>query len=147
MDLHDPGWAKVLSDWAQFIVAALIGAVTALWGTLGKRDRALTDRVDAVRRDLDSNMAEVRAGIQRLETLHQTQPNPKTCGEQMARIARLESTVVAGPSHRDIAHAHKRMDGHGEALAEIKGGVKRIEHTVDMLSQYLLEHGPRAQED
>ncbi len=147
MDLHDPGWAKVITDWAQFIVAGLIGAVTALWGTLGKRDRAMAARVDAVRRDLDSNMVEVRAGIERLETLYQTQPNPKTCGEQMARLARLESALAMGPSHRDIAHAHKRMDGHGEALAEIKGGIKRIEHTVDMLSQFLLEHGPRAQED
>jgi hypothetical protein len=142
----DAAWAKVLTDWAQFGLAGLIGALTALWGTLGKRDRAMAARVDAVRRDLDSSMAEVRSGIERLETLYLTRPDPKTCAEQMARIARMESALVVAPSHSDIAHAHQRMDGQGEALAEIRGGIKRIERTVDMLSQYMLEHGPRAED-
>lgn len=142
----DAAWAKVFTDWAQFILAGAVGGLLALAGYFARRDKVYGDRISALRGDLDRGMTEFRDCLERLETLRSEGPDQRQCGVQVARIAALEQRVSMGPTQADIARAHARMDGHLEALAEIRGGVKRIEHTVDMLSQFMLEHGPRAED-
>ncbi len=142
--MMDAAWAKVLTDWAQFLVAGAVGGLLALAGYFARRDKAYGDRISALRGDIDRGMAECRDCLERLEALRAQGPDQRQCAVQTARIVALEQRVALGPSQADIARAHQRMDGHLEALAEIRGGIKRIEHTVDMLSQFMLEHGPRA---
>jgi len=140
----DPSWAKVLTDWALFLIAGAVGGFFALAGYFARRDKTYHDKISTLRSDLDRGLAEFRECLDRLETVQEQGPDLRECGVQASRIAALEQRVALGPSQADIARAHARMDGHLEALAEIRGGIKRIEHTVDMLSQFMLEHGPRA---
>jgi hypothetical protein len=142
----DAAWAKVLTDWAQFLLAGAVGGVLAMAGYFVRRDKVYGGRISALRSDFDQGMAEFRECLERLEALRAMAPDQRQCVEQVSRIVALEHRVALGPTQADIARAHARMDGHLESLAEIRGGVKRIEHTVDMLSQFMLEHGPRAED-
>jgi hypothetical protein len=123
-------------DALQWAITGAVGVWVYLVGRQTVRSQSLHDMEARIERrldDIDSALATAtaeRAGM----------PAQRDCAVHTARIATLEALQSQAPKHTDIAHAHTRIDALSESISEVKGSLKRIERTTDMISQYLMDH-------
>lgn len=103
------------------IVAAAVGVY--VW--VGARGAATLRRVEELERMFSSRLDQAVA-----------EHAPMTLA-----VARLEEHARHAPDDSDIARVHERIDRLAEGVSEIRGGVKRIEHAVDLMHSYLLDQG------
>ena len=152
----DPASARLLWDIGQTTVLLAIG----LHQYLISRDRVRREALEALRKEIDQRLTTIAAHAddtareqgEQLIRLDATQRPPGACeaharaeAAMTARLSVVEEAARHAPTRADISavegKAHQRMDVISEALAELKGGVRRIEGTLDMLSQHLLRSG------
>jgi uncharacterized Ntn-hydrolase superfamily protein len=123
-------------DAVQWVITAAVGVWVYLLGRDQVRRQslqAMENRIEGRLDQIDQRLAADRAGREHT-------PTQRDCAVQIARIATLEAQQRQAPSHEDIKRVHVRIDAATEAIAEMRGSVRRIEHTTDMISQYLMDH-------
>lgn len=131
-------WVRIGVDVGQFVATGAVGIY--VW--LSDRAKARASVLREMERDIDGRLDGIGQRLARIET--QTQANdPGRCAQQVSRIATLEEQARHAPNKGDLERAHARMDVIAEGLAELRGGIVRIEHQLNMLSEHLLNH-PRA---
>lgn len=110
--------ARLLSDWAQYIVTGAVGGALALWAILGRRDAALARQIAAI-------ASQTQAQSERVTAL------------EAGRAALvMRETLDAG-----LARAHQRMDGFEGKVGHMNGTLDSICRAVSRIETYLLEHG------
>lgn len=59
----------------------------------------------------------------------------------MIRMTAQEERSKHAPTHSDFIRVHERLDKLSEEISELCGASKAMHRQLDMLNQYLLEHG------
>ena len=147
----DASWAKVLTDWMQYLITGAVGGGFALWATLGRRDRRHGEALRAVQGDLAQYAERLVHAEIRAESV------PDRCHGHLTRLAGIEEAIKRGPHHGDLAklgdesraglvRVHERVDRMEKALGRIEATLSGVERTVGKIDLYLTEHGPRAGE-
>lgn len=130
----DPDTLRVVSDWARYLLTGLVSGGVAVWASLGRRDRGLSERIDA----LSAHVAAIAEG----------QVPMARCAAQNGRIdvldARLAATVTSDKLDTSITRAHQRMDLFESRIGRMEGLLKGIDRSLGRIEAHLLEHGPRA---
>jgi len=148
-----------LIDWLRLAWAVLVtlvtGALSWHYWILG-RERLGRGQFDDMRRELHNGLDrlgveigerfdrhESRIGL--LETDAATRPPVNECRERHALLGRLQEQLAHVPSGKDIdigdQRAPARLDALAAAVSALGGSMRRIETTLDMISQHLLRHG------
>ena len=130
----DPNWAKIAVDIAQFVATAGVG----LYVYIADRDRARASALQDLETEIDRRMDGVGERLARIETASE-RIDWQSCGRHDSRLASLEEHMRHAPSVADIKEAHQRMDVMSDGLAEMRGGLKRIERTLEIISEHMLE--------
>ena len=145
----DAAWAKIATDWLQYLITGAVGGGIALWATLGRRDRQLGETVRGVQ-------AQVQHVTERLSQAEgRAEAVPDRCHAHLVRLAGFEEALKRAPHHADLAkigdesraglvRVHERVDRMEKALGRIEGTLSGVERTVSKIDLYLTEHGPRA---
>jgi hypothetical protein len=133
-----------LEDWMPWITlgqSAVTAAIAAaLW--LVRRDAARRGAIERI----EATMNARHQALQDTVTLHgnalKACPTPSLCAAQSQRIAIMEERLGHLPSGEDLARIHGRIDHLSEGLAELRGGIGRIQQSVDLITATLLDHPP-----
>ena len=150
-DLH--GWMEWIKlGWAA-LQTIVVGAIALhLW--IVDRQRIRRDALDRLRDDLveqivshrNSHEARLDQHHDRLaavEAYQSAHPPAAECHARLAQIARIEQRLEGVPTAEHVrdgdSRAHARIDTLATGLAELKGGIARIERSLDMLSQHMLD--------
>ncbi len=134
-----PEWAAVAIDAAQFAITVLVGIYVWFAG----RDAARASAMKSLENDIDQRLVAISDRLGRIETGDRP-GHSSGCMLHTSRMAALEEKFGHIVSNSDLTHAHKRIDAVGQDLAEVRGGLKRIERTLDLLSEHLLNHPGRS---
>ena len=126
---------RLISDIGQIVLTGAIG-VYVWWS---QRSQARTDALDAMERSMDVRLDGIGDRLGRMETKLAHAPEPATCAAAHVRMAALEARVATGVGPDDIKRVHMRVDTVSEAVADVRGTLRRIERTMDMINQYLVE--------
>lgn len=119
VDLSHPGWWAL--GWA--VLSNILAAAVAIYVWITTRTAASAARVEQAEEALSRRIAQAAAEHDPLRV----------------SIARLDEAVKHAPNDSDIVRVHERIDRLSEGVSEIRGGIKRIEHAVDLMHSYLLE--------
>lgn len=130
----DADWTRVWVDVLQFLATGGVGVY--VW--LADRDRARTSALRAMEDETDKRLDLIVERLTRMEE-QGSRINPAECGARVQRIASLEEAMRHSPNKGDLERTHARIDGLAEGLAELRGGIRRIESQLGMISQHLLD--------
>ena len=122
IDLSHPGWWALLWSIASFCASAAVG----IYVYMTSRDRVRISRIEGIEADL-------RERLSCAASEH---------GPMRTAIAILEEAQRHAPTRSELrtveTQAHQRMDTIAEALNELRGSAKRVEMTLDLISQHLM---------
>lgn len=130
----DAGWAKVATDWAQFLLTGAAGGISAVWVLLGRRHRAIAQEL----RDQASAHADLKAQLAQMELAHSNSP---LCRDHIQRTIAIETAIRLGVTKDDITRAHVRMDGFEGRVSKIDGLLVGISNNVNDILSHLLKQG------
>ncbi len=136
MDLGAPEM-RLYWDMAQFTATAAVG----IYVYFSQRSQARREALVAMERRVDESLDALGSRLGRIELRLATAPEQSTCAAAHVRMAALETRVAGGVTVEDIKRAHMRIDTVSEAVADLRGTLRRIERTMDMINQYLVERG------
>lgn len=134
MDLGAPEW-RLAWDVAQFALTGTIGVY--VW--FSQRSQARREALETMERSVDQRLDGIGDRLGRMEVKLAHAPEPATCAAAHSRMTALETRVSVGVSADDIKRVHMRVDGVSEAVADLRGTLRRIERTMDMINQFLVE--------
>lgn len=141
--------ARLAWDVVQTVLVAGIGVHQ--W--IVSRDRVRAKALDDLRTELSRRISHVETAVDervdgqgerlaRLETRIERVPDGSACVEHTQRLSVVEEALRHAPRAEQLREiesvAHKRMDAIAEALSELRGGIRRVEGTLDMIHQHLL---------
>ena len=131
--MFDPAWAKVFTDWAQFVIAGGIGGVASVWAVLSNREHRRA-------REQETIGTRVATHAERLTNLEHRIKNGLTHEHVEPlhhRVTRLEAARESAPSHEDLNRLHQRIDGVTSGLSEVRGELKGIAGLLRTIDLYL----------
>lgn len=131
--MFDSGWAKVVTDWAQFAIAGGIGGVASVWAVLSNREARRA-------REQEGIASRVALHAERLTKLEHNSKDHLThdhIDPLHHRLTRLEAARETAPSHDDLARLHQRIDGVTSGLSEVRGELKGIAGLLRTIDIYL----------
>jgi hypothetical protein len=118
-----PEWVPIAWQIAQTVVLAAIGIHQWIIAS----DRVRREALDTVARTLGERIAKLEQTVDHRVDVH---------GD---RLAKLEAHCATSEQlHQSEGKAHGRMDLISDGLNDLKGSMRRIEVTLDMVHQYLL---------
>lgn len=133
--MPEPEWVSIAIDAAQFATTVLVGIYVWFSG----RDSARASAMKNLETDIDQRLTAIGERIGRIEIADR--PGHSTsCLAHTGRMAALEEKVSRSTANSDAIHAHQRIDTVSQELAELRGSLKRIERTLDQISDHLLNH-------
>lgn len=133
--MFDPGWAKVLTDWAQFVIAGGVGGVASVWAVLSNRE-ARRSREQEIIGARVAGQAERLVHLEHTTKDHLTREHVEPLHH---RVTRLEAARESAPSHEDLNRLHQRIDGVTSGLSEVRGELKGIAGLLRTIDLYLRE--------
>lgn len=134
MDLGTDEW-RLYWDIAQFALTGAIG----VYVYFSRNGQARRDALEAMENSIEKRLDTVTDRLGMMESKLAYTPDPATCGAAHARLVTLETQVTAGVNAEDLKRVHMRVDAVAEAVADVRGTLRRIERTMDMINQFLVE--------
>jgi hypothetical protein len=112
----DASWWKLWLDIAQLVLLALLGG----YNWLTSRHRVTTSRIDELEESVD----------ERIDL-------------QGTRIIRIEETLKHQPGDDALGVLHDKVNGVSHSVGEIRGEIRAIHRTVNMINEHLISRGAR----
>ena len=131
--MFDPAWAKVFTDWAQFVIAGGIGGVASVWAVLSNREGRRAREQEGIA----SRVATHGERLAHLEHVAKEHLTHNHIDPLQDRLTRLETARETAPSHDDLARLHNRIDSVTSGLSEVRGELKGIAGLLRTIDMYL----------
>lgn len=129
----DPAWAKVLTDWVQFVIAGGIGGVASVWAVLSNREARRAREQESI----GGRVAVHADRLTRLEHVAKDHLTHEHVDPLHHRLSRLEAARETAPSHDDLHRLHSRIDGVTSGLSEVRGELKGISSVLGNIDRRL----------
>ena len=102
----------VIADWSWKIATGILSAVAFVWARLANKDKVTSERIEAIRKDIN---------------------------EQADRISIMETHLKHLPTHNDMALIHEKVNELNRCVSRVEGEFKQMNHGVRMIHQHLLQ--------
>lgn len=133
----DAGWAKIASDWLQFVVAGGIGGVASVWAVLSNRETRRAREQEAA----GTRIAAHAERLTRLEHVVAAGPTREHLAPLDKRVSHLEEVRDS-----DMTRLHSRIDTVTSGLSEVRGELRGITGLLRTIDQYLRDRPQRETE-
>lgn len=137
----DPGWARLIWEVGLTI---LMGAL-AISQWLLSREQVSRDKLTALRTELTTRVDAMNARLVRVEEHVLHIPTGAQCAGHVERMTRIEATVSANPTHKDLADIYAVVNPLRESIAGLRADVQNmgeamrgIRHGIESLTESLL---------
>jgi uncharacterized coiled-coil protein SlyX len=134
--------APTLAAWLPWVTVgqSLVTAAIAVALWYVRRDAARRAAIERIERTLDQRFQELRTALTLQERSIAGLPPLSAWAAHAQRIAILEERLGHLPSTEDLQRIHSRIDHVSEGMAELRGGIGRLQQSVDLLTARLLDH-------
>lgn len=140
MQLTPEEWRNVISV-GQFVATSAI----AFYVWLANRDAVRRKEIGSLQRTWDQRADDQANRLTICEQRLQFLPTSADCQGRLMRLTQVEEMVRHLPTQLSVdaghARVHARVDEISTGLGEVKGGIRRMETTLDLIHQCLLTGG------